>query len=51
MKEKIETLKYNYPIDNEIYNIYILTDSNNMNFYIERIDYKNLFYITSIDKK
>ena len=51
MKEKIEAVKYTYNIDNDIYNIYILTDNNNINFYIERIDYKNLFYILSIDLK
>ena len=51
MKENIEAIKYTYPIDNEIYNIYVLIDSNNIHFYIERIDYKNLFYILSIDVK
>ena len=51
MKEKIEAIKYTYDIDNDIYNIYILIDNNNINFYIERIDYKNLFYVLSIDLK
>ena len=51
MEKQIKAIKYTYYIDNETYNIYSIIDNDKINFYIERIDYKNLFYILSIKIK
>lgn len=51
MKKTIEIEKYTYKEDEESFNIYIFPKEDELEFYIERENYDNLYYCVGINTK
>lgn len=51
MESKIEVTKYTYKLNQETFNIYIFPKEDNLEFYIERENYGNLYHCVGIYDK